>query len=177
MYSKNYKTFFLMITISANLSGFYMGFQMLLLNALASEFGYLHGKGTWFSVYTSFFAFGGLIGWILCYKLMQKIGRYYCILLQNIIGTFGALLSFFIYHTYVFVIGRALCGISWGFIPFSSLFYIKEIIPSAYSSRYLSSFHLFLLCGNICPWIIVPLCSDTITISLTTVIPILMNGV
>ena len=44
MYSKNYKTFFFGITVSANISGIFMGYQIALVTALANEFDNLKDK-------------------------------------------------------------------------------------------------------------------------------------
>ena len=152
MYSKNYKTFFFGITVSANISGLYMGYQIALVTALANEFSWLHDKSLEFTLYTNWFTLGLVIGICLCRLLINWKGRYFWLVLQNILGSIGSLMGYFMYQSYIFGGSRLIWGLSSGFIPLSSLFYIKEIIPSAYSSRYLSSFHLFLLWGNITPF-------------------------
>ena len=148
-----------------------------MLNALVVKVSYLTETTIWFNVHTTFFPFGAVIGVILCGKLINTKGRYFWILLQNILGTVGSILSYFIYSNYVFVVGRFVWGLSIGFVPLASLFYIKEIVPSAYSSRYLATTQIFMASGTVIPFIIVSLWEARTSIILTTLIPIAINGV
>ena len=136
MYTKNYKSFFIGITITANLSALVVGYQLTLLNAL----NYLNERGMEFSLYMWLFAFGSWLGTWACRIWANSRGRYFFIVLGNVLGSIGSALSYFRNYQYIFSAGRIVAGFSVGIVPISSLFYIKEIVPSGYSSRYLSSY-------------------------------------
>jgi MFS family permease len=75
---------------------------------------------------------GNWFGWWLA----DRRGRLFTIILANIMGTVGAVVSTF-YQRYTFVIGRFICGTAVGMMIYVVPIYIKEIVPHERSSAYI----------------------------------------
>lgn len=76
------------------------------------------------------------------------------IMLGSSIGIFGAIISTIsVTLTYyeILVLGRLVCGIAAGIGMYAIVFYLKEIIPSAFSSKYMLTIHFALVMGIVSP--------------------------
>ena len=76
------------------------------------------------------------------------------IMVGNIIGIFGAIFSVIavsLESNEILVWGRLIWGISAGIGMYAIVFYLKEIIPSAFSSKYMLTIHFALVMGIVTP--------------------------
>ena len=70
------------------------------------------------------------------------------------VGIFGAILSVIavtLLYFEILVLGRLVCGIAAGIGMYAIVFYLKEIIPSAFSSKYMLTIHFALVMGIVSP--------------------------
>jgi MFS family permease len=51
----------------------------------------------------------------------------------------------------IFAFGRIVCGFAAGMITIAVPFYLKEIIPMPFSSRYLTAHHFMIVFGTVLP--------------------------
>jgi MFS family permease len=149
MLAENASHVFRLVTATACVSSYFLGFQFSAMSVLLTRL--LPGP-RYYMFYTSLFPLGAIAGVFVGRSVMNWKGRRAALIVGNLIGSIGCVAWAAYANLYLLAVGRVIWGIGTGIGNISAPFYIKEIIPVTVSSRYLLWFHLCITLGDFSPF-------------------------
>jgi MFS family permease len=130
--------FYIWVTATITLSSFFIGYQLAAFGVTLYRLKYSElSTIEFYTIYSGLLAFGGLIGTVVAYFMIDRYGRLLWLIIADIVGIIGWIMSWFENYT-VFAFGRFFCGIAAGMFSISAPVFVREIIPMDLVKKFIS---------------------------------------